>query len=59
MKGNLNNMCSLPNTKIVRESTLAAYNTETIFLETVEVVSVERLVIPHDKFLTPKNSFFF
>lgn len=39
-------ICIIWITKIIRESTLIAYNTEAIFLKTVEVGSVEWLVIP-------------
>lgn len=59
MKGNLNNMCSLFNIKIIREFILVVYNIEIIFFEIVEVVLVERLVILYDKFLILKNLFFF
>lgn len=40
MKGNFKNMYNSHNIKII-ESILAVYNTETLFLETVEVESVE------------------
>lgn len=56
MKGNFKNMYNSHNIKII-ESILAVYNTETLFLETVEVESVEWLVILQNKFLMPKNFF--